>query len=394
MPSVDRALVFERQVEGPGTHVLLVGAGAYIYLVDGEEENLDAAEGMEQLDAPPKSARALADWFLDHFDNPDRPLASLALVISAEKAVRYSHEKATVKPHNLPRGSVPEVRDAARAWESRASSNRGNQVIFYFCGHGLFSGNSVLICRDFGKTMQTRFDGAVNFDGFLSAMSTMQPDNQLFLIDACRTPAAIENYLIGRSSMGNSLLDPVPLQTRGGSTAKQSVHFATSSLASSYGRDDGVSLYTDALLRALGGGGAQNDLGWWVGTNGLQTALSAYTTRIARKYDVEQEPDRTRSGQFKVHKPACVEVPIYITCDPADVWAESFRIEARLGAAVSKAHAHDPASGACEELEFPLQLASYELAACFDPASPFAGGTSTVMAVPPEAPCRISVSRR
>lgn len=395
MPDHDPALVYEHLAAEPGTHVILIGIGAYRYLIDGEDENLETADDMGQLDAPPKSAKALADWFLDHFKNPERPLASLALLVSADEPFRYSHDKATAKDHDLPRGTLPEIKAAVRAWNRRASVNRGNQTIFFFCGHGLFSGSSVLIGRDFGEMLETRFDGAVNFDDFLAAMLTMQPDNQMFIVDACRTPAALENALIGRKSTGDGLLDPVPLAARGGSLAKQSVHLATSTLAPSYGRTDGVSIYTDALIRALSGGGAQNDLEWWVGTNGLQTALAAYTARIARKYDVVQEPDRIRSGQFKVHQPTSVKVPIYVTCQPATVWGECFRIDALLDGIVSGTCAHDPvASANGGEVELSLELERYEVKVCFGAASQFEGGAKKVWAVPPEAPCCIPIAMR
>jgi hypothetical protein len=395
MPDVDSALVYENVAAKPGTHVILIGIGTYRYLIGGEDENPDTADEMGQLDAPPKSVKVLADWFLDHFENPERPLASLALVVSADAPVRYAHGRATAEDHDLPRGTVPEIKAAVRAWNTRASVHRGNQTIFFFCGHGLFSGSSVLIARDFGETMETRFDEAVNLDDFLAAMLTMQPDNQVFVVDACRTPAALENALIGRKNTGDGLLSPVPLAARGGSLAKQSVHLATSTLAPSYGRTDGISIYTDALIRALSGGGAQSDLDWWIGTNGLQTALAAYTARIARKYDVAQEPDRIRSGQFKVHQPTSVKVPIYVTCHPAEVWGECFRIDALLDNSVSKSCAHDPVAGANgEEVELSLDLERYEIKVCFGEASQFGGGAKKVLAVPPEAPCCIPIEMR
>jgi hypothetical protein len=395
MAKVDPALIFEGGAGGPGTHVLLIGIGDYPYLLDGAKKNPLTADGMEQLQSPPASAGALASWFLEHFENPERPLASLAAVVSARKPWQYSGPGATVPPHNHPRGTIADVKKAAIAWVERANSDRGNQAIFFFCGHGVFSGNSVLMSRDYADSKLTRFDGTINLDSFLAAMSTQQPDNQLFLIDACRTPAGVENQLIGLNSVGNPLIAPVELATRGGSQAKQSVHFATSSLAASWGRDDGVSIYTDALIQALGGGGAQADLGLWVGANGLQTALSAYTHRIAAKHGVEQEPDRTRSGQFKIHKPTTVKVPIYVTCVPSEVWTQSFRIEARIGAAVADSCDHKPlAETNGEEVKLSLAPATYEVAACFDPASPYKGGTQNVFAAPPEAPCCIPVSLR
>jgi len=78
----DKALVFENRGANPGTHVLIIGIGEYPHLIRGENENTAIAEGMEQLDAPPISARAVAKWFLDNFENPERPLASLAMVFT------------------------------------------------------------------------------------------------------------------------------------------------------------------------------------------------------------------------------------------------------------------------------------------------------------------------
>jgi hypothetical protein len=58
-------------------------------------------------------------------------------------------------------------------------------------------------------------------------------------------------------------------------------------LSPSYGRIKGVSLYTEALIQAMSGGGAQSNEQWWVGTLGLQTTLFDYTVRLATKERVE-----------------------------------------------------------------------------------------------------------
>jgi hypothetical protein len=132
----------------------------------------------------------------------------------------------------------------------------------------------------------------------------------------------------------------------------------------------------------------------WVGTDGLQTALGAYTARLARKEGVEQEPDRTRSARFAVHKPPEVNVPVYVTCDPADVWACKFRLSAQ-GPAAAQDVDHDPDTDPGRlELEIMLPVDRYDVTADFDKDAPFAGGTGVVIAFPPEAPLCLPIARR
>src|SRR5512147_609326 len=118
----DPALVFEEAVNGPGTHVLIIGIGCYPRLLEGAEEDSAIAEGMGQLDAPPISARKMAQWFLDNFKNADRPLASLALIISEPAIARFQHPKvAGGNGVSLPQGTIDEVCRAIVEWVGRAS---------------------------------------------------------------------------------------------------------------------------------------------------------------------------------------------------------------------------------------------------------------------------------
>jgi len=393
----DADLIFiDEKVEGPGTHVLLVGVGTYDYLVDGSSENLDVADSMEQLDAPAKSVKAIADWLLDgNFHNGDRPLASVAMIVSAPDPFVYAHEASTNAGVPLPSGTAAEVVAAIRAWLARASTHRESMTIFYFCGHGIFAGNSVLLCRDYGEEPDDRFAGAINFDNLCSAMQTKIPEYQIFLADACRTPDDTIDLLATFNGAGLSALSPSKLITRGGMPAKQSVHLATSTLAPSYGRIDGVSVYADALLRALAGGGAQIEYGMWVGTDGLQNALGTYTPRLAKAEGVEQEPDRIRSGRFKIHKPTRIEVPVYFTCNPEEAWHSKFKLIGLRGVDVAVDLDHDPEEQpGRNELEFLLESDKYSFSAVFGETSPYMSGEGTLIVHPPEAPLCLPIERR
>jgi Caspase domain len=393
---VDRALVYQTDNDGPGTHVLLIGIGAYSHLLDGVEEKLELADGMGQLDAPPLSVKAIADWFMDgSFINEERPFTSLALVISEDEPCSYGHANANRGGHDLPIGNAADVVDAIRHWVTRASSHRDNQIIFYFCGHGVFSGNSVLLCRDYGAVDEDRFEGALNFDTFIQGIWTKVPEYQVLFADACRTPYSVVDLLTRNQSAGRNSLTPSPLVDRGGTPAKQSIHLATSDLSASYGRTRGASIYAEALLRAMSGGGAQSEYGMWVGTDGLQNALGTYTARLAEREGVEQEPDRIRSGRFKVHKPAQIEVPLYLTCDPSEAWECAFEVKASaLTGLDTRTFRHDPAEVPDrQELELVVPVNQYRVVATFEPGAPFSGGSSLVIAHPPEAPLCLPITR-
>lgn len=392
----DPALVYELKPEGAGTHVLLIGIGEYDHLIDGTKEKLDIAEGMTQLDAPPLSVKALADWFLDgNFVNAERPLASLAMVVSATEPFEYAHAGRNVGTAAQPDGAIETVLAAIRCWLGRASSDRENQTIFYFCGHGVLAGTQTLLCRDFGSATDDPFDSSLNFEKFCAAMATKAPQYQVFLADACRTSDEIIDEVTERGGVGRRGLTASSLKNRGGTRATQSIHLATSDLAKSWGRTEGPSLYTEALLRALAGGGAQRELDMWVGTDGLQTALGTYTARLAKAAGVEQEPDRIRAGRFRIHKPAKVEVPVYLSCKPADAWKSRFRLTTSGGSSEPRVDDHDPAAAPGRtEFELMLEADKYRFAAEFGEDTPFVGGEETQMVYPPEVPILLPISRR
>lgn len=258
----DPSLLFHDDADRAGTHVLLIGIGDYPWLEAGSsyeaEKHEDNAKGMGQLPSPPVSMRNLADWFFDDYNNPDQPLASLSLVLSETTAnPPYEHAKSGGRSAPQVSGTIEEIIDAVEAWIERASKSRDNNIVFAFCGHGLQSGHPVLLCRDYGKSTQQPFRGAINFESFRIALSTRQPDRQLMFVDACRTPD-LETALLGQGPPGAVMLDLHSLTERDNAPGFQSVHFATSLYTKAWGRKDGASLFTEAMIKALSGGAAEH----------------------------------------------------------------------------------------------------------------------------------------
>jgi hypothetical protein len=381
--------------DGPGTHVLIIGISHYTYLNGGTRPRPDIADGMGQLDAPAPSAIALARWFLDEFDNPRKPLASLALVVSEEHPATFTHAKA---PGSLPLpcGDFSDVRSAVGRWVERAEGDRENQVIFFFAGHGVATADPLLLLRDFGESRQSRFDGALRLHGLIRAMKTRIPEYQLFLIDACRVPAVTANSTLGTLPQGRNALDERPLADRGGKPAKQSISYAASELTAAYGRTrngkGALSLYAEALLKALRGGGAQSNAQWWVTTLGLQTALVDYTTRLSAIELVNQQAEGG-GAQFSVSKPADIKVPVYLTTVPTDGLQRAQRVEARLKGAV--AEFYDPAThGKLTVWACVLTHSDHELVVTFSQGSDYNDYHDVLKLSPPSAPYEVPLRRR
>lgn len=396
----DPALIFSDPVDRAGTHVLLIGVGDYPWLEDGDKcktaEQRTRAMGMGQLGAPPLSIRALADWFLDPggFANPDKPLASVAVLLSEPQPAQY-------RGKTVPRGTIADVKKAVTAWISRANTRRDNALIFAFCGHGMQAGqNSVLLCRDFARNDQNVYEGAIDFENFRIALSTRMPDTQLLLIDACRT-RDLEAVAFGQKAPGDALIGVVSPMARNYTQAMQCVQYATSPSTVAWGPDNGTSLFTRALLDSLAGGGADRTQQWWVTTTELQAALATYLSRLAKQWDVQQVPGN-QSLPFRICKPEKIVVPLYVRSTDASIWNENVTVRASRGTDFAEEIAHDPLTlPNRSECEFRLQSPSlkprdvtYDVLVRFGPGSLFADAEDVAHAYPPEAVCELSVSRR
>src|SRR5262249_40534830 len=145
----DPSLIFLNE-QSVGTHVLVIGVGHYAYAKNGAS-HIDGtvAEDLTQLTSPPRSAFAVADWFIESFRQPAKPLASLSMLISDTSPTVYKPKPqagvTNIAPSTggAPNHYVPpladfaSVRAAAFAWSERLKTSSANMGVFYFCGHGI-----------------------------------------------------------------------------------------------------------------------------------------------------------------------------------------------------------------------------------------------------------------
>src|SRR5687767_12707438 len=118
MPYDDPALVYldtSRSPNDPSTHVLIVGVGRYEF---GKGANETPVAGdLRQLTSPPISAREIADWFVRSFQNSQKPLGSVALLLSEDPVRQYQAPRPLgAPPVNVLWPSLRHVKQAAGEW--------------------------------------------------------------------------------------------------------------------------------------------------------------------------------------------------------------------------------------------------------------------------------------
>ncbi|MCP3669802.1 MAG: caspase family protein [Gammaproteobacteria bacterium] len=312
------ALVYRNQAlidsGQPATHVLLVGVGNYPHLNDGDG-NLAVEHGeMGQLSSPPVSAYAIADWFLDKFNNPAKPLASVSLLVSGKEIQPYQNARldAPVMPVAA---TYPNLKAAVDEWYLLCDGSEGNLAMFWFCGHGVARGmvGPSLLLEDYGASKITPMDGAVDFSMFHRGMNRCAARQQCFFIDACRE---VSEVVLNTSADGQVLVqDSTNRPYTDGRDFR--VYYAAIEGAAAYGRKNNTSHFTEELIRGLNGCGSHNMLDndkWWVSTGRLQEWLHWGLMKRPGKPKV---PAGELQGAFEFHLLSATPMtPFYVGCDP------------------------------------------------------------------------------
>ena len=260
----------------PGTHVLIIGVGAYAFLKGGKGAEFKHHMSMGQLSSPPESAAELTEWFLDAadgFHNPDRPLRSLQLLCSSDEEVSWPAPGGGTP---VERATTANVKKAIAAWVSRASRDEDNLALFYFCGHGLSFGqtqNSLLL-EGWGENILDPMSDALAFDEMrLGLMQQCKARHQCHFVDACRS-IPTKDY---REVFGTRTGEPV---VAGGVSSRirnkiAPVYFATGLASAAYGLDKQPSLFAQGLLLAFRGAASRDaDDHWDVSVSAMAEGIN------------------------------------------------------------------------------------------------------------------------
>jgi len=128
---VDRYLVHQNNSPAAATHAIVIGVGDYPHLLGGSKTLSASNDGMGQLSSPPISARAFAKWLITSYWNPDKPLDTVALLLSESSASDFENPE-TAARITPARASYDQVELAIQDWARRGAENPDNLLIFIF----------------------------------------------------------------------------------------------------------------------------------------------------------------------------------------------------------------------------------------------------------------------
>ncbi len=338
---------------GPRTHALVIGVGDYFHLMDGElfsEQKAEALFGLGQLTSPLVSARRFADWIRTSYANRAAPLGSIELMVSSGTEPPPGGTLSLDE-----RARFEEIRAAFNRWVSRCDADRDNVAILYFCGHGLEGSDMLLLPADYGADPGVLFSRAINFSKTFRGMLHCRAGLQLYFLDSCRqrcpdqslsTAPELKSYQDGKRTFPR----------------EAPIYRAASLGGAAFGRQNGVSLFTEALIRSLDGLAAERAENgrWKISTGTLGPALTRTLARISPD-GVGRDMCQGENGVPRdIHEVDRAVVLSKITCDP--VRALALAHLRAVNQATSCVHARSPDP---EPWELELPQGTYDIEARF-----------------------------
>ncbi|MDY0917613.1 caspase family protein [Pseudomonas viridiflava] len=257
--------------EGPGTHVLILGVGDYPYLKDGSAQGRAAHRNMGQLSSPPVSALEMLRWVDSSLSNPQAPLKSIEVLVSAVNAPSFTDRFGLSQ--RIDSADWDNYEAAVTAWKERADSHPENVAIFYFCGHGMGDGiNTYLLTGDAGRSSKLLRHG-IHVSELRLAMGSCTATKQIYLIDACRN-VDLACVLDPHDSSETGLPEVNPLLVFRG---ENPVLYSARQGEQAFGAPGQVSVFTKALLNGLNRCAVFRPRGreWVVSPQQLQRAIAA-----------------------------------------------------------------------------------------------------------------------
>jgi Caspase domain len=359
-----RFLVHEEPVSGPGTHAIVIGVGAYPHLNGGTDALTSDHDGMGQLSSPPISARKVASWLIESFANPEKPLSTVALLLSEATVEKFENPKTHVA-YDVEPATADAASEAIRAWKVLGDTDSRNLMLFYFCGHGITEGtDTALLLADFGSDPNKALDGALDFRRLYSGLKRCRATEQCFFIDACRDRS---HMLADADGFAGQVVIQPGLRDPSWERVFAPVFYASFKGAKAYGQPGEASLYSQALLKGLAGWGADDDSGdgrWRVTTWKLGEALENAMIRKSREFDRYLPSAMDAPNKIYLHQlPNEPIVPAYVKAEPPlnSIFEAALTYGVSGGAMIPAA----PGGRCVDDWEIEASVGNYDIVASF-----------------------------
>jgi hypothetical protein len=243
--------------------VLIIGVGHYRHGEGGEEPTHDGSV-LGQLTSPPKSAEAVAEWFVNEFQNPDHPLGTVTMLVSDTQPMIFN---AADGAKELPEATWDNVRNGMSDWKDVFQTHPDNMIVLYFCGHGISLGQRALVLFSDFANSDNPFAPAIDVDSLRGTLRNAQPGKQVFILDCCRTRA--DSVFANVVGIGAS---PISFSTDGRRRdvlVRQFALFPSVDGQKAFGLPGEVSVFTSCFLDAVRFAGFDSTTGKFVSTTAL-----------------------------------------------------------------------------------------------------------------------------
>jgi hypothetical protein len=275
----------------PGTHALVIGVSDYPFADGPNASTLGESFGLQNLTTAARSASDVAAWLLNEYCNPDAPLASLRILLSPAQGESI-HPDIAAHLNGPAMATRAGVEAELGQFRTDCRNNRQNVAFVYIAGHGiqLNKRGAVVLLYDFGDPAHVNeLHGAIDVVGCHAGMDENGiAQTQVWFCDACRQPPAIARRF-------ERLEGALTLSEGIGQVSASPLFLASSSRENAFAEIDGTSIFSQALLWALRGGGVagpdENCGQWHVGTSKLIRVLPPKVRSILADHAEDQHVD-------------------------------------------------------------------------------------------------------
>lgn len=304
-----------------GVHILVIGVSAYRHLVGGAQPTQRGDRSrLEQLTSAARSAALFAQWMLEHHNRPDKPLASLRVLLSpaADEIIPDSIADLMDGDH---RATKANTEAALMAFINDCRADPANIAVVYIAGHGVQvtkDGATVLLEDYASDALLNELDAAIDVVGIHDGLNSVGgPDEQFWFVDACRQKPTVARRF-------EDLQGGISIDTPPGAVSASPLFLATTTGAPAFAQPGKETLFCSALLSLLNDWTAARKPGplangWHVSTTSLSVELPLAVEQVAATFGTEQDVDvagKPNEALFHLYREPA-DVAIEIELQPA-----------------------------------------------------------------------------
>lgn len=246
----------ESRNSDPATHALVIGVSDYPHLKEGSGQAAADNFGLGQLAVSALTAFRFFEWLRDDYTFETAPIGSVQLLLAPndDELTEVEGMAGAYGPADFGTCEI-----ALNAWRQRLSnlgaSAPKSRSVFFFSGHGLeiTQQQQILLPSDYLNPDRPGVNRAMSTLNIKQGLLPLDVEDQFFFIDACRNGS---RQLGGIVVQGTDIFDVHP-PDENNERVNSIIMYGTTSGAQSWQPSqvsEGISLYGQALLEAVGGG--------------------------------------------------------------------------------------------------------------------------------------------